>query len=84
MGVVYVAILVVSQAIRYMLFEHIVYTQDMIGIQSTNALVVLIYDKLFSVSSATNKIFGQGEIVNFIQVDADQLSHICQDLPGII
>lgn len=42
----------------------------MIGVKSTNALISYIYKKQLKVSSATNKKFSQGEIVNFVQVDA--------------
>ena len=83
-GFVYVAMLVITQAVSYLLFEHIIFQQVMIGVQSTNSLVVLIYDKLLKVSAATNKSFSQGEIVNFIQVDAEVLMQICFDMPTMI
>jgi len=45
----------------------------MIGAKSSNALSGLIYEKLLTISAATNKIFTQGEIINFVQVDADKM-----------
>jgi hypothetical protein len=38
----------------------------MIGSKSTNALIALIYDKQLKISSATNKMFTQGEIITFV------------------
>ena len=45
----------------------------MIGCKQTNALVALIYEKQFKISTATNKRFSSGEMVNFVQVDAMKL-----------
>jgi ABC-type transport system involved in cytochrome bd biosynthesis fused ATPase/permease subunit len=52
----------------------------MIGVKSTNAMIALIYEKQLKISSATNKKFTQGEIVNFIQVDAQKLQLISENL----
>ena len=38
----------------------------MTGVQTTNAMVALIYDKMFKISSATNKKYTQGQLVNFV------------------
>ena len=46
--------------------EHIGFYQRMIGVKSTNALVAMIFKKQLKLSSATNKSFSQGEIVNFV------------------
>ena len=45
----------------------------MVGALSTNALVALIFQKQTKVSAATNKTFSNGEIINFIQVDASKM-----------
>ncbi|CDW87468.1 abc transporter [Stylonychia lemnae] len=83
-GALYVAALVITQCLNYILFEHIIYQQVMVGVSSVNSLVVLIYEKLFRISSATNKQFSQGEIVNFIQVDAESLFILSFDMPTMI
>jgi UTP-glucose-1-phosphate uridylyltransferase len=69
-GLILVGLLIASQFISRMIDEHLSRYQRMIGVQSTNAMVALIYSKELKVSSATNKRFSQGEIVNFVQVDA--------------
>ena len=45
----------------------------MIGCKQTNAMVSMIYEKQFKITSATNKRFSSGEMVNFVQVDAMKL-----------
>lgn len=45
----------------------------MIGFKATNLVNIIIYKKHANISSATNKDFSQGEIVNFVQVDSQQL-----------
>jgi ATP-binding cassette subfamily C (CFTR/MRP) protein 2 len=52
----------------------------MIGVQSTNALIALIYKKCFKISPATNKEFSSGEIVNFVQVDSLKLYTFSSEL----
>lgn len=77
-------ILVGSQFFSYILSEHMLYYQMMIGSQSTNNLISLIYQKQLRLSQATNKKFGQGEIVNFVQVDAEQLFWLCAEMSDVI
>jgi len=55
----------------------------MIGSKSTNALIALIYDKQLKISSATNKMFTQGEIVTFVQVDAGKMQYLASQLPAV-
>jgi ABC-type transport system involved in cytochrome bd biosynthesis fused ATPase/permease subunit len=55
----------------------------MIGVKSTNAMIALIYEKQLKLSSATNKRFSQGEIVNFVQVDAQKMQMISENLAYI-
>ena len=52
----------------------------MIGVKSTNAMISLIYQKQLKISSSGNKKFSQGEIVNFIQVDAQKMQLISENL----
>ena len=53
----------------------------MIGAKSTNALIGLIFNKQLKLSSATNKDFTQGEIITFVQVDAQKMQWLSQQLP---
>ena len=44
-GLFYVALLVASQSIYYIVSEHLDFYQRMIGVKSTNAMIALIYQK---------------------------------------
>ena len=65
--------MVLIQGINLLLVENISFYSQIIGVVPTNALVALIFDKITKISSATNKKFDQGELINFIQVDAKKL-----------
>ena len=72
-GLLLVAFLSTSQGLAYLITENINFYTAMTGCISTNALVAMIYGKLFTISSASNKKFDQGQLVNFVQVDALKL-----------
>ena len=56
-GLVLVALLTLSQGLAYLIQEHIAFYARMTGCKSTNAMIAMIYDKTFKISSATNKKF---------------------------
>lgn len=76
-------VLVSTQAISYMIKENVSFLQQMIGVNSTNALIGLIYEKQLRMSSATNKKFTTGEIINFVQTDAQKLFFLSGYLPQV-
>ena len=45
--------------------------------------MAVIFDKITKISSATNKKFDQGELINFIQVDAKKLVE-CSSYVGMV
>ena len=49
----------------------------MMGVRSQNAITAFVYTKHTKISNATNKTFESGEIVNFVQVDAERLYWLC-------
>jgi hypothetical protein len=68
---VYISLgLVFSQLFAYMITEHLFYQQIMTGYRCTNLCTAVIYQKHALISSATNKDFTQGDVVNFVNVDA--------------
>lgn len=72
-GITLVVAMVLIQGMNLLVVENISFYSQIIGVVSTNALVALIFDKITKISSATNKKFDQGELINFIQVDAKKL-----------
>jgi len=77
------SLLIGTQLISYLISEHLVNWQVMTGARSSNALVALIYDKHLNISGATSKEFSNGEIVNFVQVDANMLFWLCFQMSDI-
>jgi len=55
----------------------------MVGANSTGALIALIYKKQLLLSNASNKKFDSGQIVNFVQTDAQQLAWLSYMLPTV-
>lgn len=76
-------ILVATQGTSYLLSENIGFKQSFVGSKSTNALIALIYEKQFKLSPATNKVFSQGEIVTFVQVDAQKMIYLTSQMPAV-
>ena len=72
-GVYYSIALCVTQIISFFLQEHVSYYNVLTGRRSSNAVIAFIYQKYSSISAATNKDFSSGQIVNFVQVDAQRL-----------
>ena len=72
-GVIYAGALCGTQIISYVLQEHVSYYNVLTGRRSSNAVIAFIYQKYSSISPATNKDFSSGQIVNFVQVDAQRL-----------
>ena len=56
-----------------MITEQMYFYQCNLANKCTSALKSMIYQKQLRLSAATNKKFGQGQIVNFVEVDAGAL-----------
>ena len=57
--------------------------QGILGAKAYTGVVGLWYNKILRVSSATNKAFTQGEIINFIQVDASKIEFLAWVFPTV-
>lgn len=77
-GIMLAFSLVLSQGFAYLLAENISFRQQMIGAKTTNSLIGLVYQKQLRVSAATNKEFVHGEIITFVQVDAQKMQWLSQ------
>mmetsp|Transcript_42714 Transcript_42714/g.50012 ORF Transcript_42714/g.50012 Transcript_42714/m.50012 type:complete len:99 (-) Transcript_42714:865-1161(-) len=72
-GIGYIAVYIVLNSASRILFEQSMFLQNLLGDQAFSSVISLIYNKTLRISSATNKEFSQGEIINFIEVDADKI-----------
>ena len=83
-GVIYSGILCGTQVLSYVIGEHMSYYNVLTGRRSSNAVIAFIYQKYSSISSATNKDFSSGQIVNFVQVDAQRLFWISYQISNVV
>ena len=83
-GVIYSGLLCGTQVLSYVLGEHMSYYNVLTGRRSSNAVIAFIYEKYSSISSATNKDFSSGQIVNFVQVDAQRLFWISYQISSVV
>ena len=82
-GVYLSAALSITQIVSYIINEHMMYYQIIVGIRASVSVCSLIYKKHSHISNATNKDFSQGEIVNFVQVDSERLLWVCFQLSSV-
>jgi ATP-binding cassette, subfamily C (CFTR/MRP), member 2 len=80
-GLGLVAAYVTVDVIQSIVWQRAAFLQDLLGIRANHGLVSLIYEKILRLSSATNKEFSQGEIINFIDVDVEQINHLAYIFP---
>lgn len=83
-GVIYAGALCATQIVSYVLSEHMSYLNVLTGRRSSNAVIAFIYKKYSRVSPATNKDFNSGQIVNFVQVDAQRLFWISYQISNVV
>ena len=69
-------VLVTQLIISFFITEHVGFMQVRIGKRSEMSMTALIYKKHSRISSATNKEFTTGEIVNFVSTDCRNLYFI--------
>ena len=65
----------------FLLIERYVFIQLVLGEKAKYAIIAIIYDKVLALSSATNKEFTQGEVINFISVDVEKIPNLTDLLP---
>ena len=82
-GLTLALIFTLIQSGTYFISENVMFEQSMLGCKATNALIGLIYDKQFKISAATNKQFKQGELITFVQVDAEKMNLISFQFPVV-
>ena len=81
-GIAYVSayILVTSGA---NILEQQTFLQHILGDKSFSGLICLIYEKVLKMAHSSNNDFGQGEIINFMQVDADSVFIFVWSFPPV-
>lgn len=82
-GILFAALYVILMFLARVIMEQGTFYQMQLGSKCSAGVVSLIYSKALRISSATNKKFTQGEIVNFIQVDSKKIILFAWRLPAL-
>lgn len=79
-GIAVALVLVLTQFVAYIIEENSWFWQQRIGAKAMNTLGGFIYEKQLQVSPATNKKFNSGQIINFVQTDAQKFFIMFQQI----
>jgi ATP-binding cassette, subfamily C (CFTR/MRP), member 1 len=83
MGILFAFLYVLATFLSRVIQEQGSFYQMQLGSKCSSGVIGLIYSKALLISSATNKDFTQGEMVNFIQVDARKIIMFAWRLPAL-
>ena len=82
-ALMFVALIFITQFLSKLIYENAFFYQLSLGAKASHSLASLVYSKTMRISSATNKKYKKGDIVNFIQVDARKLIFLAESLPSV-
>ena len=76
--------LVLSKVFTTFFYHHTKFNSEISGVRAENAVSALIYEKVTKSSIFIKNQISEGEILNYIQVDAAKLNYLFTSLPAII
>ena len=76
--------LVLSKVLTTFIYHHTKFNSEISGVRAENAISSLIYEKIIKSSIFIKKQISEGEILNYIQVDAEKLNYLFTSFPAII
>ena len=76
--------LVLSKVLTTFFHHHTKFNSEISGVRAENAVSALIYEKVTKSSIFIKNQISEGEILNYIQVDAEKLNYLFTSLPAII
>ena len=76
--------LVLSKVLTTFFYHHTKFNSEISGVRAENAVSALIYEKVTKSSIFIKNQISEGEILNYIQVDAAKLNYLFTSLPAII
>ena len=76
--------IVLSKVLTTFFHHHTKFNSEISGTRAENAVSALIYDKVTKSSIFIKNQISEGEILNYIQVDAEKLNYLFTSLPAII
>jgi ABC-type multidrug transport system fused ATPase/permease subunit len=82
-GVIFISCIIGSQIISNFIQVHVGMLQNKMAINACHSLISMVYQKILRLSTATNKKFKRGDIINFCAVDSRFLIIIAEQLPQV-
>ena len=76
--------LVVTKAFTTFFHHQVKFNSEISGVKAANAVAGLIYEKITKSSVFLKNQISEGEILNFIQVDAEKLNYLFTSFPAIV
>jgi ABC-type transport system involved in cytochrome bd biosynthesis fused ATPase/permease subunit len=66
--------------VQKILFLHLKYRQSVLGIDLVNTINLMIFSKTMKISIISNRRFSEADIINYSQIDAENLNQIAVKL----
>ena len=76
--------IILSKVLTTFFHHHTKFNSEISGTRAENAISALIYEKVTKSSIFIKNQISEGEIINYIQVDAEKLNYLFTSLPAII
>jgi hypothetical protein len=75
---------IVDHLVQNILFLHLKYRQSVLGVDLVNNINLMIFNKAMKISIISNRRFSEADIINYSQIDAQNLNRIAINLIFLI
>lgn len=83
-GYILFGLTIISSFFRFMSESQMNYKFGQIGLNMTNSITMLIYNKALKYPSSSEKLFSESDIINYSQVDAERMTYMGFQLAAVI
>ena len=83
-GIWLISLFLLIELVSKLISQHVNFVQEILGSKAYTGVMSMVYKKILKYSSATNKTFTQGEIINFLQIDSTIIIYIAKVLPTVV
>ena len=80
----FVVLMIFSLFLSRVLDENLTYYQLKVGTQAKQGISSMIYSKVLKLSPATNKSFNKGDVISFLQIDANKVTFVFDTFLDIV
>lgn len=80
-GFLFISLIILTQIVSNFITVHVGMMQNKMAINACHSLISIVYQKTLKLSTATNKKYKRGDIINFCSVDSWSLIFMSEQLP---